>query len=289
MRLRSGYGAAFAGWNAPVRSTYGLSSGLTSMARPSACRDQRPVPGMSSQLNAEVLLSLVVGARIVVDRAHLLDGIAQLVKLLEDRDDLRDKVFVHTSGRAGSWHEVEGWCTTCPPPSDTVAGCRPRVPVCRWPHGHRFASIWSAALTGTDRRYGEQAVGKLLSDAPRHGGASVMTNRRDGADEFDRGGFDGLLGQQPMQGRIPERDEAVTAGDAVDPAGVAVGEQRGEHTLADAAGLSGLVDDERLTGCANSAQMQERRFAVGADPGRRPSTARPALSDLCASSGGERR
>jgi hypothetical protein len=31
----------------------------------------------------------------VVDRADLLDGITQSVKLLEDRDDLRHQVFMH--------------------------------------------------------------------------------------------------------------------------------------------------------------------------------------------------
>ena len=38
---------------------------------------------------------LVVGGRVVVDRADLLDGIALLVKSLEDRDHLRHQVFVH--------------------------------------------------------------------------------------------------------------------------------------------------------------------------------------------------
>ncbi len=38
---------------------YGLSSGLTSIARPYACSDQSVLPGNGRQLKAEVLLSSI--------------------------------------------------------------------------------------------------------------------------------------------------------------------------------------------------------------------------------------
>src|SRR4051812_44494479 len=72
--------------------------------------------------------------------------------------------------------------------------------------------------------------------------------------QLDGGGLDRLLRQQHLERGVAERNEAVGAGDAVDGAGVTLGEQGGQDALAHSAGLPGFVDDQRLTAERSLAQ-----------------------------------
>ena len=99
MRLRSRYGAGVLGLDrtrpidARVEQWVEVDGSTESVLRPAAgagdvsAIERRGVVVFHGQL--------VVGARIVVHRADLLDRIAQLKELLEDRDDLRRQIFMH--------------------------------------------------------------------------------------------------------------------------------------------------------------------------------------------------
>jgi hypothetical protein len=58
-RARLAYGRPAGGDTRPPGVTYGLRSGLTSIARPKACSDQRLDPDTRRQLKAEVLLAAI--------------------------------------------------------------------------------------------------------------------------------------------------------------------------------------------------------------------------------------
>ena len=107
---------------------------------------------------------------------------------------------------------------------------------------------------------------QLLRRAARWPRAS--TSRSD--EDERRRVHDVVLAEQHGLGRRPERDEAVGAGDAGQPAVVPAVDQGRDDALGDAAAATCLVDDEDRVEAGRDAGSAPRRAAARASAGRAP-------------------
>jgi len=79
--------------NVRIKKWVDVNSPTVGVLRPSA--GSRDVSAAERRRVVVFHLQLIGSGRILVNRTDLLDGIPQLVKLLEDCDDLRHQLFVH--------------------------------------------------------------------------------------------------------------------------------------------------------------------------------------------------